>query len=61
LAPQEEPTLADAHASIIFNDLKIDLPSSSTAGAGGRRTGDTNPHGKKRISLAEYRRRKAAA
>jgi len=58
--PHQE-TLADAHAAVAFGELKIDLPTrSGGASAAARPAAAAASTGKKRISLADYRRRKAA-
>ena len=51
--PAEEVTLADAHKAVDWNHAKIALPSRSEMPP------PQVEGGKKKISLAEYRRRKA--
>ena len=57
--PHQE-TLADAHAAVAFGELKIDLPTRSGGASVAARPAAAASTGKKRISLADYRRRKAA-
>ena len=58
--PPHQETLADAHAAVAFGELKIDLPTRSGGASAVARPAAAASTGKKRISLADYRRRKAA-